>query len=197
MSDTAAIAEFGPSYPALAICNRFRAKARAAGSLADMPRDDVVAYGEAVLAGIRALQRSEAFGAARTGYIPLPSTKPKTGDEILAEIRRAHVRAGEAHANEIRRARTDREIEDDYEEAMAAKRARLEAEARPATAPVPAEPPASKSRAAALKAWETRRRATGDRASASPARQPTAKGRAAALKAWETIRARRAAAQSA
>ena len=183
---------FGPTYPALNTCGRYRAKARAAGSIARMDRDDVAAYGEAVLAGIRRLQRSEAWKGL--DYSPetihcASGSRATSGEKILADIRRSQAAA----VARARRMRTDREIEAAYAKAMAAKRealARAAIARQVAATPAPAAP---KGRSAALKAWETRRQASPVRA-AKPTRQPTAKGRAAALKAWETIRARRSAA---
>lgn len=71
-----------PAYPDLSeAVKRYRRRAQGAGSFAALPRDEIIAYGEAVGEAIRALQRQE---AARGQLRPLPAPYPERTDKAIA-----------------------------------------------------------------------------------------------------------------
>lgn len=105
---------FGPVYPALPSVDKYRRQ-----------RDpDVKAYGQAVRAAIRALQRQELARAAPAAHkSPSASgTWHTCGKKIRKAIREQHRAANEAAANAARRNRSDEVVMHLYKEAMAQKR---------------------------------------------------------------------------
>jgi hypothetical protein len=134
--------EENPVYPRLPTVDKYR-------RIKNPTREQERAYGQAVLAAIRALQRSELM---RVVTVPKPhcasGTAETTGEGILAAIRRQHIARLHAEANRIRRARTDDELREQYQLAMEEKRKRL--------AVVPAAvAPLRPRQIAARKAWVT------------------------------------------
>jgi hypothetical protein len=132
----AAVEEFGPKYPALPSVDKHRRLARSAVEETPEQRR---AYGAAVHAGIRALQRSELM---RVVSVPKPNcasgTAETEGRKILNAVKRQLEAKLQADANADRRRRTDGEIIAAYQAAMEAKRAR---EGGPAPVAVPAPAP--------------------------------------------------------
>jgi hypothetical protein len=114
----------GPDYPPLgATVAKWRARARE--SLQSLTREERRAYGEAVERAILALQRSE----ANRGFAPITpkvrcasGTAHNTGEAIHQAVREQQRAAILAAPAQIRRARSDVELRDMYEAAMAVKR---------------------------------------------------------------------------
>ena len=136
--------DLGPAYPTLGpTVAAHRRKAGRAGSISAMAPEDRKAYGAAVLAGFATL--ASKIGSAPSPRCPCASgTWESSPAAIQSAIRRQHVAQLQAGANADRRRRTDREIADLYEKAMAEKRARLAAP----PAALPAAPPAALEEAA-------------------------------------------------
>ena len=83
-----AIAEFGPFYPNIPSCNKYRKYQ----TLADMPLGEVYAYGNQVLKSIRSLNRSALQAKEfKPGSCPCPSgTWYSDGKKIVEAVRRRH-----------------------------------------------------------------------------------------------------------
>jgi hypothetical protein len=110
---------FGPVYPHLPTCAKFR-------KIANPTPEQKRAHGDAVSAAIRALQRA---ALARE----LPTIKPRCASgtwhnnadgSVGKAIREQHRRALLAYPDAVRRARTHDEWQAMYDAAMAEKRAR-------------------------------------------------------------------------
>jgi hypothetical protein len=114
--------EHGPTYnvasPSLA---KHRAKAR--DGLAAMSYEERRAYGEAVERAVLAMQRREAMRACEPEPRPNCASRSwaNAPGEVGAAVRQQQHRALMACAEQIRRARTDVEWQQMYEEAMQAK----------------------------------------------------------------------------
>lgn len=113
----------GPCYPAMPALAKHRQRAARYGSIAAMPRADVEAYAAAVDAGIRALNKA----TQRTGYNPRPNCASgswaNNDADLKAAIYNRQMRELHASVAADRRARTDDDIREAYELAMAEKRA--------------------------------------------------------------------------
>jgi hypothetical protein len=130
---------FGPTYPALASCAKFR-------RMRDPSAEQRKAHGEAVMAGIRSLQAGELARETKTHRPNCPSRSAETtGKGIMKAVQRQHASQLQAGANADRARRTDAQIIEAYAEAMAEKRQREAVEAvasatLASATPMPAEP---------------------------------------------------------
>lgn len=106
---------FGPKYPALPAVNKYRAKAKRG----QLDQDGAREYGAAVHQAIRDLQRAELQRELRTHACPCASgTWHSEAKDILRAIRNQN------RSQKVPDLRTDKQLVEAYEAAMAEKRAR-------------------------------------------------------------------------
>jgi hypothetical protein len=141
-----------PQYPALPSVAKHRRLAKDR----ELTAQETKAYGSAVLEGIRALQRQELMRVTKNP----PSATYETGADILERIAAENKRTFHRDCQSDRARRTDAQIIEAYEAAMAAKHAANAEVVKPAIvaskpAPVAKKPVDHSARM--RQAWKTRR----------------------------------------